>query len=107
MLLDIGGNDTYHYKEGNQPGMARYDEKMKNRSELSTYFADSTSLGLFLDVGGNDTYTPERPEKCWTDPPDSPNRAVRNFSIGWDFPEGAVSLDPIPEKRPSLAASAR
>jgi hypothetical protein len=103
MLLDLGGNDTYRYKEGNRPGMARYDEKMKDRSGLSTYFADTTSLGLFLDVGGHDTYSPERANNTvWTDPPDSPNLEVRNFSIGWDCPEGTVSLDPIPEKRPSL-----
>ncbi len=100
MLLDLGGNDSYLTKPENRPGSAIFDEKMRDRTGLSTYFADSTSLALFLDVGGTDRYnnTDARDNTTWLDPPDSPNGAVRNFSVGVDRAEGSVSFLPCPEK---------
>ena len=100
--LDVGGDDTYRGKEGNRPGMAVINAAFRGRGGVSTYFADSTSIGLFLDVGGTDTYDPPRENDThWLDPADSPNRADRNFSVGVDRADGGVGLEPIPEKRPS------
>lgn len=57
MLIDIGGDDQYRESVSSRPGMAIYDEsRFGNWDSYSTYFADSSSLGLFLDVGGNDLY---------------------------------------------------
>lgn len=103
MLIDVGGNDEYRYKEGNKPGMAIFDERFKNPQGLfSTFFSNSTSIGLFLDAGGVDKYSSKIENNTfWTDPKDSPNWEVRNFSIGWDCPTKNVELLPIPEKVPS------
>ncbi|MCK4872943.1 MAG: hypothetical protein KAS72_09480 [Phycisphaerales bacterium] len=131
MLIDIGGNDEYLGQAANRPGLARYDEsRLLKRDGVSTYFADTTSVGLFLDVGGDDSYGIAQPDakrhlllplddeptsddpddsaaqgmlgckdnSIWLDPPDSPNNAVRNFSVGVDRADGAVSFLPIPEK---------
>ncbi len=57
LLIDTAGDDEYLTHPTNRPGLARYDEaRMLRRDDVSTYFADSTSLGFFLDVGGSDTY---------------------------------------------------
>jgi hypothetical protein len=102
VLLDVGGDDEYSHNAESRPGFARNDEKFRARGGVSTYFSDTTSVGLFLDVGGQDKYTPERENNTtWLDPPDSPNWADRNFSVGIDRPDGDVSLLAIPEKRPS------
>lgn len=104
MLLDIGGDDVYRGKQDNRPGMAVFDEKFRGRTGTSTYFADSSSLGLFLDVGGEDGYELEGSNNAtWLDPADSPNRLVRNFSVGVDRDDGTVNLDPTPEKRPAAS----
>jgi hypothetical protein len=68
-----------------------------------TYFAAASSLGLFLDVGGTDTYqvAGASNDAVWLDPEDSPNREVRNLSIGVDRAEGVVDLRPRPERPPS------
>ncbi|MBI3271508.1 MAG: hypothetical protein HYZ53_21135 [Planctomycetes bacterium] len=101
MLLDLGGDDVYHMGTGNRPGTALFDEKMRDRTGGSTYFADATSVALFLDVGGRDTYVPERSnDAVWLDEPGSPNPAVRNWSLGVDRAEGAAGLEPAPEKGP-------
>jgi len=103
MLIDTDGNDTYTTKAENRPGMALFDERLRNRSGTSTYFADTTSIGVFLDVGGSDKYgcnAQARNDAVWLDPADSANRQVRNFSIGVDRPGGEVRLLPRPEKAP-------
>lgn len=64
MLIDIDGNDTYRGHPTSRPGMARYDgSRFDNWDDYTTYFADATSIGLFLDVGGDDAY-----EQCLADP---------------------------------------
>ena len=70
---------------------------------MRTYFSDTTSLGLFLDVGGEDRYWTETcgDGVTWLDPEDSPNWEDRNFSVGVDRAEGAVSFTPRPVKVPS------
>ncbi|MEK7465859.1 MAG: hypothetical protein AAB074_00470 [Planctomycetota bacterium] len=101
MLLDLAGDDTYVMAAGNRPGTAVFDEKFRDRSGGATYFADASSIGLFLDVGGSDKYNSrEESNFSWLDPPDSPNPSVRNWSVGVDRADGTVSLDPIPEKTP-------
>ena len=122
-LIDVGGNDTYRGGAGHRPGMAIFDDRFRDRGGFSDYFADSTSLGLFLDVGGKDRYVTGSPAKddaavpaqseapppfggsnddTWLDEPGSPNVAERNFSVGVDRADGAVSFRPRPEKTPSL-----
>ncbi len=104
MLIDIGGNDVYRTRDGNRPGMAIFDERFRDRTGGSTYFADASSLGLFLDVGGTDTYAPERAnDSSWLDEDGSANPPVRNWSVGVDRAEGTVNLDPRPERPPSRA----
>jgi hypothetical protein len=44
MLLDLGGDDTYKMAPANRPGMAVFDEKFRDHSAGSTYFADATSI---------------------------------------------------------------
>ncbi|KAF0244709.1 MAG: hypothetical protein FD180_2301 [Planctomycetota bacterium] len=101
LLLDLGGDDSYTMAATNRPGMALFDEKFRDRSGGATYFADASSLGLFLDIGGTDKYSPDRKNDSeWLDDPGSPNPSVRNWSVGVDRAEGTVSLDPIPEKQP-------
>jgi hypothetical protein len=102
MLMDIGGNDVYQTKKVPRPGFARNDERFRARSGVSTYFADTTSIGLFLDVGGLDTYWSElKNDTHWLDPADSPNWEDRNFSVGVDRAEGDTDFTPIPVRAPS------
>jgi hypothetical protein len=105
-LIDVGGRDTYRGKQGSKPGTARYDERFADRSGPYTYFAEASSLGLYLDVGGEDRYhrVDGGNDREWLDAPDSGNREVRNFSIGVDRGAGEVSLAPRPEKLPSGSA---
>ncbi|MFQ5591684.1 MAG: hypothetical protein ACE5HE_11010 [Phycisphaerae bacterium] len=119
-LIDVGGNDSYTGKGGNRPGTALFDKRFRPRGNVSDYFADTTSLGLFLDVGGHDTYHTHEATSgeaanelahlpvfggadndVWIDGRDSDNVKVRNFSIGMDLPDGAVSFRPRAEKTPS------
>ena len=101
-VIDLGGDDTYRGQEGNRPGMAIFDERFRARDGVGTYFADTTSIGLFLDVGGTDTYwSGHQNNTHWLDEPDSPNPAERNFSLGADRERGQVSFRPRPEKAPS------
>jgi hypothetical protein len=61
-LIDQGGDDVYRGNPVLRPGMARYDGDRFGRWDgVTTYFADATSLGLFLDVGGSDLYEPLPP----------------------------------------------
>lgn len=108
MLIDIDGSDTYSIKPESRPGMALFDQKLRDRTGPTTYFADSTSVGLFLDIGGDDTYECDPDTKnnsTWCDPPDSDNARVRNFGIGVDREAGEVSLVPLPQRVPSGAVS--
>lgn len=108
MLVDLGGDDTYRTAASNRPGMAIFDERFRDRTGGSTYFADASSLGFFLDVGGKDVYVPERAnDAAWLDEPGSPNPSVRNWSIGVDGPEGTVNLDPAPERAPAATEGGR
>jgi hypothetical protein len=122
-VIDIGGDDRYVGKAGHRPGMALFSDRFSARDGVSTYFTDSTSLGLFLDVGGRDTYAtqpaaeeetgkeeaPSEPSEpfgganddTWLDEPGSDNVKERNFSIGVDRPEGEAHFRPRPEKTPS------
>ncbi len=97
MLLDIGGDDVYSTEKVERPGFARNDERFRSRGGVTTYFADTSSIGLFLDIGGEDTYWGDLKNNThWLDPPDSPNLQDRNFSVGVDRAEGAVDLTPDP-----------
>jgi hypothetical protein len=103
MLLDTAGNDSYRGKEGNKPGFARFDRRFADYDTTHTYFAEASALGLFLDAGGEDDYAvaEARNDAVWLDPADSPNRDVRNLSIGVDRREGTVDLRARPERVPS------
>ncbi|MEW6198170.1 MAG: hypothetical protein AB1601_05850 [Planctomycetota bacterium] len=110
MLFDLGGNDVYETdvarrereKAGMHPGFAMNAETFRARDGVSTYFAETTSLGLFLDVGGEDKYWDDLTNNArWLDPTDSPNWADRNFSVGVDRPAGRVDFAPTPVRRPS------
>jgi hypothetical protein len=112
MVIDTGGDDTYQTdfekrragKQGLKPGFAMNNEGFRARDGVGTYFADTTSIGLFLDVGGNDTYWDEIQNNThWLDPPDSPNWEDRNFSVGVDRADGTVDFTPIPVRPPSAA----
>ena len=48
--------DVYETEEVPRPGFARNDERFRARGGVSTYFADTTSIGIFLDIGGRDSY---------------------------------------------------
>jgi hypothetical protein len=101
-LIDIGGNDVYETEEVPRPGFARNDERFRARGGVSTYFADTTSIAIFLDVGGSDTYWGDLGnDSHWLDPPDSPNWKDRNFSVGVDRADGRVDLTPTPVRPPS------
>ncbi len=138
LLIDTAGRDTYQTdvprrtqeNTGLRPGYAWNPENFRNRG-IAAYFADTTSLGLFLDIGGEDRYwnpvippaepptnpaapatqpaaTPPAPipignNRHWLDPPDSPNWPDRNFSVGVDRPDGSVDFVPAPIRAPSLA----
>jgi hypothetical protein len=121
MLIDTGGDDRYESKEIKRPGYAENAAGFRARGGVGTYFADTTSVGLFLDIGGDDTYrmapttqpaedTAAREaampgnDRHWLDPPDSPNWADRNFSIGVDRADGDVDFTPRPVKPPSGSA---
>jgi len=102
MLIDTGGDDSYKTKKVPRPGLAQVNERFRARGGVSTYFADTTSVGLFLDIGGTDTYWDRwANDDRWLDPPDSPNWADRNFSVGIDRSEGQVDFTPIPVRPPS------
>ena len=127
-LIDVGGDDRYVGKAGNRPGTAKFDERFRARSGVSDYFADTTSLGLFLDIGGLDVYATQPPDpgsaekgegqgntppagpaapfggsnnSTWLDEPDSGNVKERNFSVGVDRAAGEVHFRPRSEKVPS------
>ena len=105
MLIDVGGDDRYTGEEGNRPGMAipdgrgSFDAGDATQPPTSFYFADATSIGLFLDVGGTDTYwSGQENNSHWRDEPDSPNWRTRNYSVGVDREDGTVQFVPIPAK---------
>jgi hypothetical protein len=102
MLIDVGGDDTYRTQEITRPGYAENSESFRSRPGVGTYFADTTSLGLFLDVGGHDTYWGDLADDIvLLDAVDSPNWADRNFSVFVDRSVGEVDFTPIPVRRPS------
>ncbi|UCF68382.1 MAG: hypothetical protein JSV80_03530, partial [Acidobacteriota bacterium] len=102
MLIDSGGDDAYRTEAIVRPGFARNDERFRARDGVSTYFADTTSLGLFLDIGGEDRYWEGLDnDSQWLDPPDSPNWQDRNFSVGVDRDSGTVDFTPVPVRLPS------
>jgi hypothetical protein len=104
LLIDTAGADRYRGKDGNRPGFARFDARFASYDTTHTYFAEASALGLFLDVGPEeDTYELESAanDSTWLDEPGSPNRDVRNFSIGVDGGVGEVDLRPRPERAPS------
>ncbi|MFH1419981.1 MAG: hypothetical protein ABII12_17035 [Planctomycetota bacterium] len=104
-VIDVGGDDTYTSDPKNKPGMAKSEERFDmgaaERPEPNVYFADATSVALFLDVGGSDSYwSGQENNTHWLDEPDSPNWKVRNYSVGADREEGEVRFVPIPVKSP-------
>lgn len=102
MLIDQGGNDEYRSKEIARPGYAENNERFRARGGVGTYFADTSSLGLFLDIGGSDSYGGDlADDSAWSDPEDSPNWDDRNFSVGVDRAEGTIDWTPTPAKPPS------
>ncbi len=105
-LIDVGGDDTYRGRAGDRPGMAIFDERFRARDGVSGYFSDTSSVGLFVDVGGTDTYWSGHADNgVWTDEASSPNPLERNFSVGVDRENGAVSFRPIPERTPSRSTA--
>lgn len=111
LMLDTGGNDVYRTnldtraekKEIMHPGAAVNNERFRARGGVGTYFADTTSIGLFLDIGGTDTYWGDLGDnQHWLDPPDSPNWPDRNFSVGVDRAGGVIDFTPNPVRRPSF-----
>ena len=131
MLLDLAGDDKYQTDLARGTGEGRPVSRLCLNQRLPVprhrqYFADTTSLGLFLDIGGHDEY-PVPPatqpadmtertdvaasaragnDRHWLDPPDSPNWADRNFSVGVDRAAGQVDFTPRPVKPPSNPRSA-
>jgi len=102
LLIDTGGDDVYEAEEVPRPGYARNDERFRARGGVSTYFADTTSIGLFLDLGGDDRYWGDlKNDTHWLDPADSPNREDRNFSVGVDRADGTIDFTPRPVRVPS------
>ena len=103
MVMDLAGNDTYESEELPRPGFAAQDEKFRTRDGVGTYFADTTSLSLFLDIGGEDHYWTDAVgnNRHWTDEADSANWADRNFSIGVDRAAGQVDFTPRPQRVPT------
>jgi len=114
LLVDVGGNDTYETdlekrkeaEQGLRPGYSANAEGFRSRGGVSTYFADTTSIGLFLDIGGEDRYSQGLEgvgnNSRWLDEPDSPNWADRNFSVGVDRAAGTIDFTPRPVRPPSL-----
>ncbi len=112
-VIDIGGDDVYRADaskrdEGmNNPGVAkfekdRFDMGDAERPVPNFYFADATSVALFLDIGGTDSYWSGREDNTrWITDKDSPNWRAGNFAVGVDRPDGTVRFVPIPERRPS------
>ncbi|MBM3321060.1 MAG: hypothetical protein FJY73_10330 [Candidatus Eisenbacteria bacterium] len=104
MLIDEGGDDVYETKEVPRPGHAENNERFRARGGVGSYFADTSSLGLFLDIGGRDTYWSNLANDSeWLDPPDSPNWEDRNFGVGVDRETGTIDWTPIPRMPPSGA----
>jgi hypothetical protein len=102
MLIDAGGNDAYNTREIERPGFAENSDHFRARDGVGTYFADTTSLGLFLDIGGADSYWGALANDThWLDPPDAPNWTDRNFAVGVDRPDGRLDLTPAPVRPPS------
>ena len=102
MLLDTGGKDAYEGDGIPHPGRAEATDRMAVGPGGHGYFADTTSVGLFLDIGGADTYFGKpKNDATWVDPPESPNWKVRNFSVGVDRAEGRLDLTPVPERAPT------
>lgn len=101
MLMDLGGNDIYKTKEVPRPGFALNNPGFRSRHGVSTYFAETTSIGLFLDIGGSDTFWGDLKDNThWLDPKESPNWEDRNFSVGVDRNEGRVDFTPVPVRMP-------
>ena len=103
MLIDTAGNDLYRSHDTMRPGFAQNSPHFRARGGVSTYFAETTSIGLFLDIGGQDSYWNDtlKNDTHWLDPPDSPNWADRNFSVGVDRATGVVDFTPRPVRNPT------
>ena len=64
-----------------------------DKEALSTYWVDTSSIGLFLDIGGKDVYwDTDRNNSAWGDKPGSDNRRVRNVGVGRDVEQGEIRL---------------
>jgi len=94
MLMDLGGDDAYRAEELERPGFALNAAQFRARDGVSVYFAETSSIGLFLDTGGTDSYWSDTlgNDTHWLDPADSPNWADGNFSVGVDRAGGTVDL---------------
>ena len=107
---DVVFTTSFGYMDDTIKAGMKYPDKhfmhcsgFKQSKNVGTYFADTSSLGLFLDVGGQDNYWDNLTNDTqWLDPADSPNWQDRNFSVGVDRPAGTVDFTPIPTRPPSL-----
>ena len=126
-LIDVGGNDRYIGAQNHHPAMAEFADRFRARGGVSDYFADTTSLALFVDVGGTDLYMTQPMDNVksnedsdeagcdppvafggandttWADEPESDNTRERNFRVGVDRANGVVHFRPRPMKTPSGA----
>jgi hypothetical protein len=108
MLIDLGGDDIYRTREIARPGYTENNENFRARPGVGTYFADTSSIGLFLDIGGRDEYWGDLVNgSTRLDSADSPNWADRNFGVFVDRPAGEVGFAPIPSRPPSMAPVGR
>ncbi len=102
LFIDGAGNDVYRSKEVPHPGTALNSPNFRARGGVSTYFAQTTSIGLFLDADGKDTYWGDlKDNSTWLDEAGSPNIEDRNFSIGVDREGGKIDFTPVPVREPS------
>ena len=53
MLIDQSGDDEYTAEKIPRPGYTKNNKGFRARDGVSTYFAQTTSIGLFLDMGWN------------------------------------------------------
>lgn len=95
LCLEGGGDDIYSFATGGKlPGRATFDPKFLDRTGVSVYWLEPTSVGLFLDAGGADSYPPGvGDDRLLVDEPGSDNVRARNFGVFLDRTGLPIDLD--------------